>query len=1054
MAESYSVKAILSATDKGFTSTLRNALSSVTGLAKSVGSGMLMGAGMAAFNALSNGARSLVSEINDSNVAWKTFESNMQIIEKSGGTLEQSIGATKEALQDFAQETVYSASDMASTYAQLAAVGTKDTEKLVKGFGGLAAAAENPQQAMKTLSQQATQMAAKTNVAWADFKLMLEQTPAGIAAVAKHMGMSTSEMVTAVQEGKVKTEDFFNAIATVGGDVNGEFYKMATTAKSVGQAMDGLKETIGNKLTPAFDLLSNIGIKAIEGISDKLGKIDGEAIANKLGGWIKKVQPLWNSFTKAASKVWEVLSGVGTKLAPVFDALKTKASGAIQGMLDKIGSIDANAIVDKLCGWAQKAQPYFDLFSSAIQTVSGAISAAIPYIMDFASAIGSYLLDNAETISSVIGKATPVVLGLIGAFKGYKMISSLIPGVSGFTSAIGKLASGGISGLAGKLFGVSTAQKATGEASASSAKQILAAGAAFLMIGASVALIAAGFALLAQSAIALSDAGGLAIGVMAGMAVALVGIGVGAVALLTTLSALGPSVLTAGGAMMMLGAAVVLVGAGFALMAQASIALADAGGLAIGVMVGMVAVFALLAVGAAVLGPALTAGAVGFIAFGAAIALVGAGAVLAAAALAIVSSVLPAIVANGAQGAAAIAQLGAGMIVFAAGAALAGAASVTLGAGLIVVGAGAIAAAAGVVAMAAGVTVLAAGALLLGASLTVCAASVTMMAAVFPAASAGAMLLVATLTSMLGVAAGLGAALLVVNAPLVLIGASALVATAGMAAFGAAMVVAAAGTVAMAAGLKAVQSSMKSIASSAKTAESSLDSMQDSVNVVENGLNALGSKAKDAMSKITNAFNQTASKAQSAGLKVGQGFTKGMQSGLSSAPSVAKQAVSSVAETLRSAHSGAYSAGAYISQGFAQGMLSCLATVQAAAAQLAAAAQKAIEAKAAIASPSKVTTKLGQFFGEGFKNGIEDMKKSVWNTAEDLVSVPKIATPNLAGAFGGEMSAEFDYYRNYEYTIEVPLTVDGKKFAQATATYTQDELNKRQTRDGRKHGRL
>ena len=107
MAESYSVKAILSATDSGFTSTLKKALSSVTGLAKSVGSGMLMGAGMAAFNALSNGARELVGEINDSNVAWKTFESNLTIAEKNGVKLEKSISGIREELQDFAQKTVY-----------------------------------------------------------------------------------------------------------------------------------------------------------------------------------------------------------------------------------------------------------------------------------------------------------------------------------------------------------------------------------------------------------------------------------------------------------------------------------------------------------------------------------------------------------------------------------------------------------------------------------------------------------------------------------------------------------------------------------------------------------------------------------------------------------------------------------------------------------------------------------------------------------------------------------------------------------------------------------
>ena len=70
------------------------------------------------------------------------------------------------------------------------------------------------------------------------------------------------------------------------------------------------------------------------------------------------------------------------------------------------------------------------------------------------------------------------------------------------------------------------------------------------------------------------------------------------------------------------------------------------------------------------------------------------------------------------------------------------------------------------------------------------------------------------------------------------------------------------------------------------------------------------------------------------------------------------------------------------------------------------------------------------------------------------MSVPKVATPKLAMAYGGEMSADYDYYRNYEYVIEVPLSVDGKEFARATASYTQDELNKRQTRDSRKHGRV
>lgn len=1058
MAESYSVKAVLSAVDSGFSSTLKRAIGSVKGLAASVGSGMLMGAGMAAFNALSNGAKEMVSEINDSNVAWKTFEGNMQIIEKNGGKLEKSIGEVKSELQDFAQKTVYSASDMASTYAQLAAVGTKNTAQLVKGFGGLAAAAENPQQAMKTLSQQATQMAAKPKVQWMDFKLMLEQTPAGIAAVANAMGMTTAELVKNVQDGKVKTEDFFNTIATVGGDAEGEFYKMATTAKSVGQAMDGLKETVANKLTPAFDFLSGIGIKAIEGISDKLASLNGDAIA-------KKVQTMAVRAAGYLNVMKTTFSGVGTE---VKNALK--AVGEALGLTDKKFSYTESiekfkgvmtSVADGIKAAAQyiqenahKIQPYVDLIGGAIQGIASAVSAAVPYLMDFGKAIADFLLNNSEQISSVLKVAVPAILGLVGAFKAFNVIKSVVPWVKSFSGVFGSLAKSSIGNLAGRFFKISTATNKVGKSSGTSAKQMLTLAKSFVMIGAGVLLVAAGFALLAQSAIALSNAGGLAIGVMAGLVIAVAGLMIGMMAMMKTVTTSPAKLTKMAVAMLALGAAVLMIGVGFALMAQSSIALANAGGLAIGVMVGMVAVVALLAVGAAALGPALTAGAIGFIAFGAAILLVGAGAALAGLALQLVAAVLPTIVTYGAQGAAAIAQLGAGMIEFAGGALAAGAGCIVLGAGLITVAAGLALVGAGALVAAVGVLALAAGAVVLGAGLMLSATSVTMLAAMFPAASAGAMLLVATFSALVGVAAGLGAALLVVNAPLLLIGASSLAASAGIIAFGAGMVTAAAGTVVMAAALVVVQSSMKSISASAKSAESSLSSMQSAVSVVESGLSALGSIADSAMSALTNAFDKTADKAQNAGAKLGDGFADGMESGLNQAPPIAMAAVSMIVSTFQSGYAGAYSAGAYISQGLAVGMLSMLGAVTAAANAIIEQVNRAMAAKARLGSPSKITIQYGKWIGEGLAIGISSEERNVQKAAENLTSIPNVAVPKLAMAYSGEMSADYDYYRNAQYVIEVPLTVDGKEFARATASYTQDELNKRQTRDSRKHGRV
>ena len=208
------------------------------------------------------------------------------------------------------------------------------------------------------------------------------------------------------------------------------------------------------------------------------------------------------------------------------------------------------------------------------------------------------------------------------------------------------------------------------------------------------------------------------------------------------------------------------------------------------------------------------------------------------------------------------------------------------------------------------------------------------------------------------------------------------------------------------------------------------------------------------MSKLVDAFDSTASKAESAGRKVGTAFTTGLQSGLAQAPAAAMTAVSQTNSTLQAGQSSAFNSGAFIGRGFANGMLSMLGIIQSAAAKMAAAADKAVRAKAKINSPSKVASKLGSWWGEGYERGILDNVKNVWDAAEKLVSIPSVATPDLALAYSGELSSDYEYSRRADYTIEVPLTLDGKEVARATASYTQDELDKRQQRNDRKHGKI
>lgn len=928
MAESYSVEAILTARDAGFEAGMKAAQKSTLSLGKvlksGIGFGAMVAVGNKAVSVVTSGLSEIVGGLNESSAAWKTFEGNMSM----NGHLKKEIASTRKELQKFAEQTIYSSSDMASTYAQLDAVGTKSTTKLVKGFGGLAAAAENPQQAMKTLSQQATQMAAKPKIQWEDFKLMVEQTPAGIAAVAKTMGRSTQQLIKDVQDGKVKTEDFFAAIAKTG--TNKQFTKLATEYKTVGQAMDGLTETAANKLQPAFDKVSSIAIKGVSDVTNLLDNVDGNKIASKIGGFATKAGKYWSVFKTDAK---EVRQAFGLAVSAIG-----KSMGELNGSFGSAKSVSG--------------------FKSIIGEITGGLKS-----------FAGFCEDHSDAIASLITQLPKLLV----AYKGFKIVKSIAPAVQTFGSAITKLAGKGIAAIAGKLFGIAVGEKAVGSASMESYRQTMQAAKAFMMLGVGVLTIATGFGIMAGSAIALANSGGVAIGVMIGMVGALALIGLGLTAMLKSVSVAPAQLSATSVAFLAMGAAVVLVAAGLAIMAAASIALANAGTPAIACMAGMiVAVGALMAIAGAV-GPAMTAGAVGFIAFGAAIVLVGAGALLAAASLAVVAGVLPTVVQYGTAGAVAIASLGASMIVFGAGAAVAGAGCIVLGAGLLAVGVGA--------------TTAGAGLLILGTSLTVTSTGFTAFGNVIK-------------TVVGAISGGLRSVLDGISGVIKSVGESAKNAGTGFksVAEGIKMISGLSiGSIAKSLGAVAIGigkisrkgSDIQQTANGMKT----LSAASVSVN---SSFGSMGAKATSALSGIKKSMSSTANAAKSSGKKMGSGFTSSMQSGLRKGPGIASKAVSSTNSRLRSGRSGAYSAGAYISQGFAQGMSSCLGQIEAAASRMVSAAEKAIRAKAQIHSPSRMTKKDGRYIAAGLaigiKNGISNVKSASKALAKTAIDTMKKAT--------------------------------------------------------------
>ena len=1004
MAESFSVKAILSAQDKNFSSIMK----SCQGYANNLKTTLTGGLGFGAMAAIGGKAMSLITN-SVSDLSKETIETSdsmykLQAAMRFSGYAEdeiQRIAGATGTLKTYADKTVFSLQDVMSTFGSLSANGIKDADKLTEAVGNAVAVFGGGAKEYSSVALAFSQAMAAGALHAQDWNQIINASPQLAGGLRKEL---------------IKLNP------ALGDDFKGAMEEGAISADMLGQAINNIGMTdmakeAATSVTTFEGAMGNLEASAVSGMMNLYDTFAKTKVVDAINGLTGKVEAGFDWMSANIPKAIQIIS-------PYWNVFKTDVIDVGRAFGDAAGSIIGE--VQNLTGAFGKKESV-DNFSESMGTATNALTTFAGFLKEH---------------DKEIAKAITILPKLYVAYKGFKIASAVAPFVGAFTGAVGGLAKAGLGKIAPNLFKVSKGQEAVGKSSNGSAKKMVASAKAFMMMGAGVLAIGAGFYLLAQSAVAVTNAGPGAIVVLAGLVGVVTALSVGMVKMLSSMSggtkkltamtpallALGASILiiSAGfailaysavqiaqagplaagvmlgmvvalGALLIVaknvapalsagtvgfiafGAAVVLAGVGMTILTSAAINLANAGPLTIACMVGMVAAIALLAVGAAALGPALTAGSVGMIAFGVAVVLVATGVLIASAALAVMAGVLPTIVTYGQQGASCIAMLGAGMLVLGAGTLLASAAFIALGASLAVTAAG-----------------------------------------------------------------------------LTLLGVSIVVVSAGILVFGAAMVTGAAGTATMAVALKAVNSSMKTIASNAKSANSSLSSMRKSVDVVNSGLDAIGSKAKSAMSSLKSAFSSGVSSATASGQAIGNNFNNGVRNGMNRAVSTARSMSASTVVAMQSAGSGSYSCGVYIGAGLANGMASQLGHVRSVATQLAVAAEAAIRAKAQIHSPSRVSDKLGSYFGIGWVNAILGKVKLARKAAAQLVQIPELATiPDIGMNIRtdiNDLDDNYEYTRNGTYTIYVPVEIDGKQVAKASAVYTQEELEKLDKQNRRKSG--
>ena len=982
--ENYKVNVTLSANDKNLSKTLSSVTkqsdSFLSKLKNSAVFGAFASVGASAMHTVTSAISGTISELSASNVAWKTFEGNMQMLGQSSSE----INKTKKALQQYATQTIYSASDMSQTYSQFAAVGTKNCLQLVKGFGGLASAAENPNQAMKTLSQQGTQMAAKPMVAWQDFKLMLEQTPAGIAAVAREMGMSTSELVSAVQSGTVKTEDFFNAVEKAGNSK--AFTKMATEYKSVGQAMDGLQETLANKLMPAYDKLSQIGIKALSAIIDGLDEFDANILTNGIDKVIDTFKRFGKAFesTGAIKAFKQALSDVGGAIKNVMSQFKDT------GLIEKFGQA----------------------FGQVVKFVSQAISAVSKFIGKL----------NGSQLTGIAGS----ILGVVGGFKAFNFLKDFNPfgifkknaeiGVEGVAKATRTHSSKAMrtlkdlsisyknfgKGTSDRLKGLGSLFKQTFQGLGNMLK--IANPVNILALGGALFMVAAGIALIGESGNGLSS-----IAESLGKAFSEV-IATTIDAVTQALIALAPVLPTICDAFAQLSPLVEAFGDAFGTVIE-SVGNAIANIVnAIGPVIESVVQIIANAIVQIVQAIAPFAPAIADMVQAISDAIQS----ICDAFIALVQNIQPIVesVKDLVQ------QLGdsisqvfesASDVITSFGDAVSGILDSLAGV-IDSIGQSALNAGKGFKELAKGIQIIT------GLNLLDMAASLGAVATGVGAIATASSGIGDAGTQIMNLAIGLG---LLVGYTDSLSGLASVMPS----------------VISSFSGIESISGPLASASGAMVQFASSASGLVGSTTVASSALIALGV-----------ALTQVAIQGGQAGTQLGTKFKTGLQSGLTQSVSVARSMSRSITSALKSASSGAYTVGQMIGNGLANGMASTLGRVSAIATRLAQEAEKATRAAAKVHSPSRVFMAIGNYIGEGFAIGIEQTARMVRKATESIVSIPNAQSFDGYGfrmdGVSNVNSTTYDFNSNQSFTFNSTLTLDGRTLAKASNRYTEEELNK------------
>ena len=349
------------------------------------------------------------------------------------------IDALTASTQTYADQTVYSISDIRNVTAQLAANGVQGFDKLAEAAGNLNAVAGGNAETFSSVGMVLTQTAGAGKLTTENWNQLADAIPGASGKLQEAMlknGAYTGNFRDAMEKGEISAEEFNQAIMDLG--MTDAAKEAATSTSTIEGAMGNLQASVVGVGTTILDqfkgpLTSGISMLA-QGISGLSGVFTGLVqtigpILSQIGTTFQTAfQPVvgmvQSQLLPALKPLMSALQNIGNAIMPaiqpIASGLATVASGIVQTM--SVIATAVTPVINNIASSIQTVLPALQPLMSALQNLGNAIMPIITAAIQTIAPVLSTIVSNIGQTMSVIATAVTPVINNIAA-----LIQAVLP---------------------------------------------------------------------------------------------------------------------------------------------------------------------------------------------------------------------------------------------------------------------------------------------------------------------------------------------------------------------------------------------------------------------------------------------------------------------------------------------------------------------------------------------------------------------------------------------------------------------------------------------------